>query len=454
MTPIFFMVVYLLGLGAALFRHPIYGLYTYLFTFYMSPESMWWRSAVPDLRYLFIAALVALAATLRLPADDKRPPWYKTGAGKLMLAFVIYNWLQYFWAVNPNLQIEGATLYSKHLVAFYLFYRLADSNRNVIALSLVHIVGCAYFGYLALGASGGRLESVGGPVAGSNELGVHVSSGILFGALLFLSLAGTRRWLIVGCMPLIVNTLVLTLSRGSFLGLAAGGVFGYLSSPRHLRKRYLGASLLGLVLFGMLAHEPLLERFTATFEGITQEEADLDNSAASRVEIALAGLAIARDHPLGAGYRSTAILSPKYMDERLLSRSKGQRAAHNSSAAVIAEHGLPGLIIYYLTIFWALRTAMRVASGQPDGDPDLYGALGCMLGASLFGIYVSCNFSNNVDLETQYWCLALLASVYELSRHRAGETQTSTPARELKPPPLGAVAGRHVRTRVSEDVGT
>lgn len=445
MTPLFFLLVYAAGLAAALVRHPIFGLYTYLFTFYMSPEKTWWSSQVPSLRYLFIAAIVAILATLRLPRDDTRAPWYKTGSGKLLLAFVVYNWLQYFWAVNPDLQIEGATLYTKHLIVFYLFYRLADSSEKIISLSLVHLVGCAYFGYLALGASGGRLESIGGPVAGANELGVHVSSAILFGALLFLSLPGARRWLIVACMPLVVNTLVLTLSRGSFLGLAAGGLFGYFTSPPQLRKRYLGASLLGAVLFAMLAHEPLIERFTATFDGVTDEEAELDHSATSRIDIALAGLAIARDHPLGAGYRSTALLSPKYMDPSLLSRSKGQRAAHNSSAAVIAEHGLPGIVLYYLMILWSIRTALRVTSTTAEGDPKHYGAIACMLGASLFGIYVSCNFSNNVDLETQYWCLALLASVFELSRQQVASEQAP---QRTQPPraPLGVPARRLPRS--------
>jgi len=414
-TPILFLIGYGLGLVLTFVRHPIYGLYTYLFAFYMAPSYTWWRNDVPDIRYLFIAGIVAVIGTLRL-ADDHDPQrlkWHQTTPGRLFLLFVCYNWLQVFWAIAPDAQIDAAFLYTKHLVSFYLMYRFADSIDRIKEIALIHVVGCAWFGYQALDASGGRLESIGGAVAGANELGVHVSTGLLFGGILLLGFRGIRRWLTFACLPLIANCLVLTISRGAFLGVLAGGLAGYFTIPKRLTKLYALCGILALVLVSMLAHEALVERFTETYLAMTTEQGELDRSAASRMEIARAGLAIGLDHPFGAGDSATEILSGQY----LTPFEKG-RAAHNTTMAVFAEHGVPGLILYLLTILWVVRSMLRMrrAVGTIEPESEQNGALMTLAGTSLLAVYVSGNFSSNLGLETQYWCLALLASTVELQK--------------------------------------
>jgi len=439
MTPYFFIVGYFVGLVMTFVR-PIYGLYTYLFTFYLAPSYMWWRNDVPDLRYLQIIGIATLIAVALLkPRDTNRAPWYHTGGGRLFLAFVVYNWLQVAWAVEPDLQIEGAILYTKHLISFYLFYRLADSAENIQKLAIAHVIGCAWFGYQALDAGGGRLEEIGGPVQGANELGVHVSTALLFGGILFLSLTGVRRWIVFSCLPLVMNCMILTISRGAFVGFVGGGLLGLLTVPRFLVPRYIVAGLLGAVLFSMLAHDELIERFTETWHALTTETVELDGSAASRTEIAKAGIRIGLDHPFGAGHRTTALLSPRYMPEEVLSRSTGQRAAHNSSAAVFAEHGFPGLVIYYLTIFWVLRTLFKMRRIEGSSELRDIGICGAFAGTAMVAVYISCNFSNNVDLETQYWCLALLASAHELYKSAMKKAEVPTPEAPAEPVGAGAL---------------
>ena len=51
MTAIIFLLLFAGGLGLCLFRHPIYGLYTYVAVFYLHPPSRWWAAALPDLRW-------------------------------------------------------------------------------------------------------------------------------------------------------------------------------------------------------------------------------------------------------------------------------------------------------------------------------------------------------------------------------------------------------------------
>ena len=451
MTAFLFLGGFFLGLVLTVVRHPIYGLYTYFFTFYMAPGHGWLRHDIPGLRYLFIIAVVTVLATLRLPADPDRPPWYKTGAGKLLLLFVLYNWLQIQWAVDRDWQMEGAILFTKHLIIFCVIYTLANSLDRIKDIAIANVIGCGWFGYQALGAGGGRLEKIGGAVAGSNELSQHIAAGLLFGGFLFMFLKGAKRWAVFAVMPLVANTLVLTLSRGGFLGFVGGGLAGYLAVPKQYKLYFKLVSILGVVLISMLAHQQLIDRFMDTYRALTTDEEQLDGSAAGRIDIAKAGIQIALDHPFGAGFRGTGVLSPQYMDESLLGRGTGKRGAHNTLAAVVAEQGFPGLLLYVLTILWVIRVAFRVKRLRVRVETQEITELkmcAAFLFAALMAMYGAGNFSNNIDLETQYWCLALLASVYELHKKTATSVideneRRDTPSRETSS--TAAAAGVHRR---------
>jgi O-antigen ligase len=246
----------------------------------------------------------------------------------------------------------------------------------------------------------------------------------MFGGVLLLLTRGIRRWIVFAILPLVANTLVLTVSRGAFLGFFSAGLSGYYGIPKHYKKGYLLLGVLGLALVVTLAHDDLVERVRDTYTGLTSDEKELDNSAVSRIEMMKAGIAIGLEHPFGAGDRSTAILSAPY-----ISRYDKGRSAHNTLTGVFAEHGFPGLIMYVLMVAWVLMTLRKLRRvSQCAGLDELrLSALAVMAGASLVGIYVSGNFSSNIGTETQYWCLALLLATNELltRRHEIGSTDSN-----------------------------
>lgn len=421
MTPIFFLLVFSVGLVLTVLRHPIYGVYTYLFTFYMSPDHAWWADQVPDLRYQFIIGALTAFLTLSQPKNAQRPPIMSYGSSKLFAALVAWMWLQYFWAVNQEVHLGGTIEFSKHLLIYFVIYRLFDTEEKIRNFLLVHITGCFWFGYLALDASSGRLESIGGPVGGANELSQHVTTALIAGGVMWLYLRGWPRLLVFAALPFVVNTIVLTVSRGAFLGFfAAGGAAG-IYIPKQYRIRFAWLSVLAIVLLALLAHQALIERFVSTWEGLaSDQQQDLDTSALSRIPIFQAGMQIGQDYPLGAGYRGTAILSPMYMDAQYLVESIGRRSAHNTFAAAFAEHGYLGAVLYVLLVLWLLKTLVRARQLQgldPNGR-----ALLVALSASVFGMYVSGLFSNNLFTETQYWYLALICSQLALASEKTANS--------------------------------
>ena len=85
-TAIVFLSCYGIGILAALFRHPIFGLYTYLWAFYLSPSSHWWGNQVPDLRWLYVAVIVTAVSVVVHRKKTDRPTWYANGGAKLLIA--------------------------------------------------------------------------------------------------------------------------------------------------------------------------------------------------------------------------------------------------------------------------------------------------------------------------------------------------------------------------------
>ena len=168
---------------------------------------------------------------------------------------------------------------------FFLIYHLIDTQERMVQFLMGHIVGCMWWGYLALDAGSGRLEDIGGPVGGANELGVHVTTALIVGGLMWMFTHGRTRTLIFVAMPLVANTIILTVSRGAFLGFFVGGLVAGVFTPSGHRRRYLWTTILAAILISILAHDDLKVRFTETWEGLTSESTELDKSALSRKEV-------------------------------------------------------------------------------------------------------------------------------------------------------------------------
>ncbi len=415
LTPLIFLGLFALGIVAAFFVHPKYGLYTYFLAFFMSPDKTWWEDLVPDIRYLMIAGSVTLIALLVQSTKSSGLKWTEIGGFKIFIAFVVLLFPMYFWAVDPEEHWEGCILYAKHLLITYAIYRIAIDREMLKTISLVMIVGCTWFGWQAFGKSGDRLEGVAGAISDANTLGMHMVTGVLIGAMMLLGFRGRYKWGAFLCIPLILNTVILSGSRGAFLGLVSGGIAAAVFCPRRFRGQFGFLSMLALVLFLMLAHDQFLDRLASIFL-VTEGQEAMDHSAASRFDIAAAGWEMAKDYPLGAGHKGTRALSPGYMDARLLSH--GRRAAHNSVMAALVSYGFIGCGLYLMLYLWSAKQLFRVKSiAEFDRDTDL-GIFAAMFAAVLASVFASGMFSNYVFAEVQFWMIGMIAATMNLPEVR------------------------------------
>ncbi len=416
-------------------RHPIYGFYFYLASFYVHPPSRWWNYMLPSLRWSLISAVIAVLVVLmhrgRLSA---KPFWLTSAPAKILTIYCILMWVQSAWAVDLETHLEGATKFFKYMVAFWLVYRLVDTKEMLRNLMFAHAAGCTLLGIMAqfIGRDGNRLDGVGGPgLDDANTLGMYLATGIIVSLGLFLTNKDWRRWASLAMMVLILNGFVLANSRGSFLGLVAGALVLLVCKAREHRRMFWVLAIVGVMGFSVIVDKTFIDRMF-TIGDVVEESEDADMSARSRVELYKAQLRMAADYPMGVGYRGTATLSARYLDRKWLARDNGAddpdaaRTSHNTLMTTLVEQGVLGLLLFLGLIVWLLAAALRVrAMNNRAVDTELITLSAATCGA-LMAVMVAGSATDYLMAEVQFWLFAALVSALQLGeavgsvRHQPG----------------------------------
>jgi hypothetical protein len=413
-----FVLLFAGGLAACIFRHPIYGLYTYVAVFYLHPPSRWWAAGLPDLRWAYVAALVTMLATLALPRDNTRPQWYQTTPAKLLIAFTAWVWIQFPWALSPEDHQYFATLYVKYVVVFYLVYRLLDTREKVVEFLLVHVAGCAYLGWVALSVRySGRLNGVGGPgIDEANLLAAQIATGVVIAAMLLLSEKGKRRLACFIALPLMLNIMVMAGSRGAFLSMIGAGLVLWYFKPRAYTRAFYVYAIIGLIAVASVTNDAFWERMT-TIGAAAENSDDADLSAQNRMQAFWAQLEMAKSWPHGSGHRGTAVLSPKYMDAKWLSASDNpQRSSHNTLMTAWVEQGIPGLYFYFAFFMYIYGTLFRRRAVRKSEEAAPWNVLFAAIGAGCTVLYIAGQFVDVAKAEIFIWLLAAMTTSVELVR--------------------------------------
>lgn len=410
-----FLAIFTTTVLLALFRHPIFGLYSYLLAFYGYPSGRWWGDDLPDLRWSLTAAAVALVAIWLKPNGHSLPRWYSNAVAYTIIAFSAWLALQSFWALMPSEHNYLVTVYTKYIVLLFMMHRILTNEKMVELFAIAHVAGCAYYGWLAFRTAGaGRFEYIGGPnMDGANAFAVQLSTGLIFAGVLFLKTRGYMRLLSLLSIPFILNAIVLTQSRGGFLGLLAGGLAVLYLCPRNYKKKAYLAGALGVILLSFLAHEVFWDRMETIASAVEQQ--NMDSSAESRWILIGAQWEMFQLNPVfGSGHRGTVAFSPIFLDEVWL--SQGGRSSHNTIMTLLVEQGLIGFGIFFGCCWWAVKRLREVKLMDRDGLPDSLGLLNAAIGGALTCIFVSGQFADLLRLEVIIWCLMLLVIVLRLSR--------------------------------------
>lgn len=450
LTGLAFSFFFLSLLGLALWRHPVFGLYAYLAAFYVHPPSRWWSAMLPDLRWAFLAGVVTLVAIyIHRNKLAKAPPWLANGPAMIIGAYCAWLWIQNAWALDSVAHYNASVQYTKYLVAFYFCYRILDTPERLRDFLLVHLAGCAYLGlqaFLSSNFEGGRLNGVGGPgIDDANTLGMFLATGVVAGAALALSQSGWRRNVTFAGLALAMNGLVLTASRGAFLGLVSGGAVVSALHPRRFRLRLMVLAMLAVVGFVAVADQRFIQRIYSLF-AVWERNEEIDMSAESRFEIKSAQWQMFLDYPLGSGHKGTVVLSPIYLDDMWLTGSRDGtgprgRSSHNTFFTTLSEQGFVGAILFISLVLWVCIAAWRIfllRHRVPDPTQPVIAAGLC---GGVFVVLAAGIGTDYLMAEVQFWFLAGLVSALRLLAV-AASVPAGLPARLSPQPHCGSPGGR------------
>jgi O-antigen ligase len=266
----------------------------------------------------------------------------------------------------------------------------------LIASCVLSIAALKDFEAGKLALRGQRIEgAIGGLFQNPNDLALHLVTTIPIALALMLASKRIVMKVLYGIvLPLSVVGVVLTFSRGGFLGLmAATGVFAW-RLPR--RNKFLIPLVLSPIFLAVILFAPggYGSRLSTTN----------DDSAAARTDELKRSLYIAARHPvLGVGIGDYVLYSNR------------DQATHNAYTQVASECGLTAAVLYLLFLISPIKGLRKIAKQTENyrrRPPFYYLAIG--LEASLIGYMVSSFFASVAFLWYAYYLVAYAICIRRL----------------------------------------
>jgi O-antigen ligase len=316
-------------------------------------------------------------------------------------AFTAWSLLTAITALDPSLALTDALETVKSALIMFAVINLLRTEAQLRAFLLVVL-----FAFMIYPVRGALLNYIHGYTWFGRALWNHMYQNpnylagvglLLLGVALSLATMASDKerplvrrgaWV---CIAFIMTVILLTQSRGAFIGLVIGlGIpsLGILMRQRS-GARVVYVVLVLIVAIALVPHKVWhryagLEKLTSTS---TLIQADADGSAAQRYQIQKVALRVLLDHPivgvgLGCYPEANALYAPDL----------GARDAHNTYFNLAAEVGFPGLFLWFgfmVSVMRFARRCRRSPQAVPLAIQSVWIERGvvCFLVAGIFGTF-------------------------------------------------------------------
>jgi len=351
---IFFLLILILGSLASILYHPLIGVLTYILTYNISPAHRWWGAPLWTLGIQYGKVVVASIALGMLLHRNKLK--YKKFFHKqeiFLILFVIIIWFSHFWGLpEGSLTDRNAIKMTKVLIFLLMFSHIVTDLKRYEAVIWTMILVGLYQGYAAYNAPSwafrhGRLNiGVGGPdFMEGNFLGAHFAMLLPFIGVMFLKGTWKSKFICLLAAVLIINGIILTRSRGVFLGCAMGFLTALAFTIKYMKGKRLKIITLAIVgVIGALTlTDPGFWQRMATLKKENLEQLDL--SAKGRIWAWQVAFKMVKKYSLGIGEGNFKQYTGMF-DERTAGKD-----THNTYLRCLAELGIPGFLVLLAIIF-------------------------------------------------------------------------------------------------------
>ena len=320
----------------------------------------------------------------------------------MLLVLVLLSWsLEGYWHFTSHLQV---------FISFAVFFFVTLSLVNTVDKARLVIWAVVIGMFLAsldvitdyrwMYMTYGNAIRPGGLFKDPNYFAISVIMALPFAYyLLKTSTREILRFILYGILVLDSVALVLSLSRGAFVGLAGMILIAVLLSKKKTRT----SIILGAIILVTMAFAPdrLWNRISET--RISQDEPVYGTAASTtrRWHLLSAGLKMVAAKPIqGVGLGKFKSNSIHY--EPILGYPG---VAHNTYIEFVAELGIPALLLFIGLIFYAYRDLLQIRQRFKD-DPDLW-LLSTALIVSLTGFVIAGAFVSGGNTKI-FWLIIFL----------------------------------------------
>jgi probable O-glycosylation ligase (exosortase A-associated) len=408
---LFTLMVTFVGILASFFD-AFYGLAAYAFWSYTYPEKITWGLIPIDRLSYVVGATLMITAIMQKKALFAKNPrvipiiifWIlcfvavvTAGTGFASYRFNYFTRIILVTLVITVL-IPDIKKFNLYLWVIALFIGLISAQSGVIG-TLKGEVGGASFGFR--GIIGDRnfmafLLCMIIPIVfymGNNEKNVKLKL--------------LLRFILVGD----ALALILTYSRGGFLGGAAAAFFIFMKSKNKILAVFAGCICLYVLVSYVMPDQYIDRIYTMKQHDIEAEE--FDASAASRLILWRQALEMIKYNPLtGVGFYNSENVIGQYPDPKTGISYSG-KSIHNSVLQVASETGLPAFFVFMFIFFTAYRSLGKVARKvRAYGLSQELANYALMIQVAFVGGFVS-GFFMNAGLIDLLWHLVGLSIALE-----------------------------------------
>jgi len=364
---ILFLTFLFLGCFGSIFYHPIIGVLTYVINYNISPADRWWGQPLAQMGLQwgeFSAISIALGMLLH-----RERLYYKKMLHfqeLLLIVYIALIWLSHFWGLPAGeITDRNALKMTKVLIFLLMFSHIATTKERYELVIWTLIMSGLYLGYAAYTAPSwafrhGRLNiGIGGPdFQEGNFLGAHFAMLLPFVGVMFLKGTWKSKFICLLIAVFIINGIVLTRSRGVFLGCIMGLLTALAFAIKYMKGKRL--KIIALTIIGIIGALALTDPgFWQRMTTLKKENPEqLDISAKGRIWAWQAVLKMVKNYPLGIGEGNFKQYVGMF-DERIAGRD-----THNTYFRCLAELGIPGfavLLMLILNTFRILRKLWKIS---------------------------------------------------------------------------------------------
>ncbi|MCP5264933.1 MAG: putative O-glycosylation ligase, exosortase A system-associated [Burkholderiaceae bacterium] len=344
-------------------RFPFIGFLLYCWFDLAAPHVVFWNS----LEFLPLAQLIGVA-TLAGVFVYWRGPRMINAFTVLLLMYVVWFTITYFQAFVPD------AAHFKWDRSMKVFVPLAIMSMMLTTRARIELVMWMLVGVITASAIRGAALTLiwgGGGLVVIGPLGSFIEDRNVFATVMVMAIplaiylgahslhrpkAGIGRLIAIVVPLLILVAVVGTFSRGGLLALAAVG----LTAVAFSRHKFVIAVTVVIAAVALIrfAPESWIERMGTT------AEYKADASAMGRIKSWTFAVNLVREHPLGGGF---AVFHLNHVEDAV--GTEGYLDAHSWFFEILAEQGIPGIVLVlaiFLGALYRLYRVMRLSRASPE----------------------------------------------------------------------------------------